>query len=1175
MDRFSRLHQPDEGYSEAPLYPSPATLQDPTSPFARAPTQASLQAFVGNLGSISVTVKKSALLSASFRSCLHLFLLCSILCVFYRLAIALRHYISFCLFLLVDLSIVVEYLVRPLFLKSDADADSLSLDMAMALLSDLPTSVVANIVHLLNPRLFIDFVQYLPPEVCLKIFGYLDPFSLVNAGRTSRSWYELTQDPRLWKRLYVLEGWKYVEAEISAYEQRLSRRLDLPAAAVPSFPPSKRSRSLPAAVRLQLPAEPDQDVVMSDPDAPSNASHSSNNGLTTSSLFGGAENVASGAGRGRTAGAGGDAAPPASPSPAQPSVSVQMDLDSEAPAPLSDFSSPSVGEILGAKGKGKAQPSLQSALCMWDGSSYKVNWRYLYSMRRRLESNWDRAKFANFQIPHEGHTEESHSECIYSLQFDSQYLVSGSRDWTLRIWNLRTRRLARPPLRQHTGSVLCLQFDASPSEDIIVSGSSDASVVVWRFSTGEVLQVLQAHSESVLNVRFDHRVLVTCSKDKTIKVFNRQALRYGDLGYSPPSGIEVFSPATIRLRRYGIEPDLRLELPVTAPYSLVSELNGHHAAVNAVQVHGRTVVSASGDRVIKIWDWPDSTLVRQINEHSKGIACVQFDGRRIVSGSSDNEIKIFDSATGVEVANLPAHTSLVRTVQAGFADLPYSVAEDEAEARRVDERYFRALEEGSIEMPEPGSRNTPRHRNAGSSRPEDITSYGAKIPPGGGGSSAGRIVSGSYDQSIIIWRRDKEGAWKDQHHLRHSDALSVAAVQRQRYRHIQRGLIPHPDPVEPSPDDQPATTVPPTTTATSTTSPPPNSSSSPSSLLGPLLSSGTITPTNSNMQASSPAQGPPPISVLNAATIAPLASPPLQSNFSQSGESSAAADQDTGIQDSISPPHNFTALIDYVVPRGVQALQTALANYPALLTYHSQIQAAILREPSSFARSQLRQAVSAALLRAQIRVRHSPATQGPESSATSTPISASDSPSASTSHSAAAVAAATQALVDTQIAAHTGGSASSRIAASTATPVHQTPAPASVAEVQMPRQSSHQQQQPLTNASSQHHHHHQQQQPHHHHRQPHRNHHHNHNQNGNNTNTNNANASNNNQVAGGGGGGNNANAPPEVPEIRVFKLQFDARQIVCCSQTSVIIGWDFCNGDPELEETARFFGTVE
>jgi F-box and WD-40 domain protein 1/11 len=40
---------------------------------------------------------------------------------------------------------------------------------------------------------------------------------------------------------------------------------------------------------------------------------------------------------------------------------------------------------------------------------------------------------------------------------------------------------------------------------------------------------------------------------------------------------------------------------------------------------------------------------------------------------------------------------------------------------------------------------------------------------------------------------------------------------------------------------------------------------------------------------------------------------------------------------------------------------------------------------------------------------------------------------------------------------------------------------------------------------------------------------------------------------------------------RVFKLQFDARRIVCCSQDSRIVGWDFANGDQDVMEASRFF----
>lgn len=44
---------------------------------------------------------------------------------------------------------------------------------------------------------------------------------------------------------------------------------------------------------------------------------------------------------------------------------------------------------------------------------------------------------------------------------------------------------------------------------------------------------------------------------------------------------------------------------------------------------------------------------------------------------------------------------------------------------------------------------------------------------------------------------------------------------------------------------------------------------------------------------------------------------------------------------------------------------------------------------------------------------------------------------------------------------------------------------------------------------------------------------------------------------------------------RVFKLQFDARRIVCCSQNRIIVGWDFANGDKDLEEAGQYFAETD
>lgn len=884
----------------------------------------------------------------------------------------------------------------------------------MALLHELPTSAISEIVQKLHPRLYINFVRQLPPEICLKILSYLDPNSLVCVIRTCRDWCDLALDSKLWERLYHLEGWKAVRKEIELWEARVNVGLS---DSISHLHRLQGSEGYATKVRAVPSDGDDGDVSMSDIDRVTSAGDSS----CGRSIFGSPNSSFSSMRR--------PAAPPLD------------DFDTESTSSRSraadrsfDSSEPRAKRRgVPATPEASLPPTLppkdpralrRSTLWMWDAghSRYRINWKYLYNMRRRLESNWELGKAVTFQFPHPRHPEEGHHECIYSLQFDSNFLVSGSRDKTMRVWNVHTRRLVRPPLVGHHGSVLCLQFDADPKEDILVSGSSDANIIIWRFSTGEIIQKLtRAHRESVLNVRFDKRILVTSSKDKSIKIFNRRPLRYGDLGYKE----DLVSPVGRPVRNYGYEPDLAQELPVIPPFSMIGKLDGHGAAVNAIQVRDRTVVSVSGDRHIKVWNWPKQICAQTIPAHDKGIACVEFDGRRIVSGSSDYEVCIFDAPTGLKVAQLRGHAHLVRTVQAGFGDLPYSEVEDEAEARRVDAEFFKAVGAGLVEHNGERHRRHGRRANAGSSRPSDVQAYGARLPPGGGGSRTySRIVSGSYDQSIIIWRRDKEGVWKPAHHLRQEEAAEAA--QR------REASLPNP-----------ATSVASLAQATPAPALPPS---------GYALSS------------------------VNQMPNLPLPNVHDAQPYLSSGV--------------------YTALIDEVVPAGALALQQALANYPGMLACHNYLQVTIERESSPYVRAQLRQVVADALLTLQnsqwARQREMQPIPGP------------------TSNSSMVSMAGSTASQET-----VGGSDNQQAsAAATATPQPAPPQTAEAAQAAAPE--ANRPQQPAHAAPM----------------------------------------------------------PDNVP-ARVFKLQFDARKIICCSQSPVIVGWDFCNGDPELEEASRFFATVD
>ncbi|TQN66503.1 F-box/WD repeat-containing protein 1A [Colletotrichum shisoi] len=961
-------------------------------------------------------------------------------------------------------------------------------ELAMAILDNLPTTAVVDIVQRLHPRLYIDFVHYLPPEVCLKILGYLDPVSLINVAMACRAWHELALDRKLWEKLYHMEGWKALYSEIHRWEDKVNEGLNQSASSLHRVRSSEDGHTYKKRTISE-----DDDLEMTDAGAAiprEEPANSSANTVMGSSIFGS----------------------PASATP-QPG---DMDVDRSAPASNSRSRERSFGFNSIGKGKGKAalvkEESLppmvpddtrgglaRSTLWSWDAPSsrYKLNWKYIYTMRRRLEQNWELGKCSHFQLPHPDHLDEGHQECIYSLQYDSDYIVSGSRDKTIRIWSMHTRRLQMKPLEGHTGSVLCLQFDSDPEEDLVVSGSSDSDVILWRFSTGKIIQRLKnAHSESVLNVKFDKRILVTCSKDKTIKIFNRRPLRYGEPGYGD---VDVVFSAPTRLRDYSYGNPMD-DLPLKPPYTMIGVLEGHGAAVNAVQICKNEVVSASGDRNIKVWDWTKQVCIRTVVGHGKGIACVQYDGRRIVSGSSDNEVKVFDRASGLEVASLRAHTSLVRTVQAGFGDLPFSADEDKAEAKRVDETYFKAIEAGVIAPFTEYSRSRRgQPRNAGSSRPEDITAYGAALPPGGGGGKYARIVSGSYDQSVIIWRRDKEGVWKDMQHLRPEEAAAAAQAHARA-----------------------------------------ESQAAAEALLA-AAGQGVLY----QMVASHAARGP-------------------------STGSSRAATLALAAQD---PAQVFMQLVDTVVPQGPTQLRQTLHNYPTMAMAHrAHIQAAIGREPNSRIRDELRNALHAALLEAQVILAggHGPAREqptivppslpplGPAAAGSATAGSAGGSTSGpltdmppsrqlTTAVSAGSVHARRP---DVRSQLGPAGGATSGATASTAGNTSPPAAPQVQGHLHIQGQG-----QPTQQGQGQ------------------------------------------GQVPTQPGAPVQTQATPvpvqgaqhAVPGVahhphmangdngpaRVFKLQYDARRIICCSQTNTIVGWDFCNNDPELEEVARFFGTVE
>jgi len=226
---------------------------------------------------------------------------------------------------------------------------------------------------------------------------------------------------------------------------------------------------------------------------------------------------------------------------------------------------------------------------------------------------------------------------------DGNLLISGSADKAITFWEIATgRRLANLPL--HADTVLALavspvekllasssfydpitlwdmalahkrhgllghsaRIDAlafSPDGTVLASGSGDMTIKLWDTNTGAEIRTLAGHAHQISSLAFspDGNTLASASWDGTVKLWNLKTRRQGRM--LEVSGRVNGVAWSADGKKLAIASD---SLQIWTPASRKPNplLLGHTDAVSAV-IFGRddyTLMSASGDRTIKLWRW--------------------------------------------------------------------------------------------------------------------------------------------------------------------------------------------------------------------------------------------------------------------------------------------------------------------------------------------------------------------------------------------------------------------------------------------------------------------------------------------------------------------------------------------------------------------------------------------
>lgn len=285
------------------------------------------------------------------------------------------------------------------------------------------------------------------------------------------------------------------------------------------------------------------------------------------------------------------------------------------------------------------------------GEHYVHPFKHLYRRRVLNRRKWFEEEPRRISFP--GHS----NSAVTCLEFDRNRIIEASDDTTINVYSMHRGR-KQFSLSGHEGGIWSLAYLG----DALISGSTDRTVRIWDLVTERCSHIFIGHTSTVrclqvvtpVNVNPDsdgppvweppYPLVISGSRDSTLRIWKlpmpgRDKAHLRNVPYSPTGDVEEAK---------------------TNPYHL-RLLEGHTHAVRALSAHGRTLVSASYDSTVRVWDILSGKCRHVLAGHGQKVYAVVYDHLReqCMSGSEDGTIRLWSTVTGECIRLLEGHGSLV------------------------------------------------------------------------------------------------------------------------------------------------------------------------------------------------------------------------------------------------------------------------------------------------------------------------------------------------------------------------------------------------------------------------------------------------------------------------------------------------------------------------------------
>jgi len=259
---------------------------------------------------------------------------------------------------------------------------------------------------------------------------------------------------------------------------------------------------------------------------------------------------------------------------------------------------------------------------------------------------------------------EGQGSWVYAVDANADYVITGSADGGLRLWDRLDGRMLRL-FDGHTAAVTSVVV--TPDGQKLVSGSGDSKVSVWDLASGERLNTFEDHEAWVyaVAVSSDGKWLVSGSADETTIV---RDIDSGIVAHTleAQSGeitsVAISSDGTTLVTASGDESLMTWDLSTGAAGKT---LEGHKGWVFGVAItpDGKQAVSVSEDKTARVWDLRSGALRHSIDLGVAGASIViAQDGGSAVVGTIDGRLIRLDITAGEITGTSRGHTARVSSL---------------------------------------------------------------------------------------------------------------------------------------------------------------------------------------------------------------------------------------------------------------------------------------------------------------------------------------------------------------------------------------------------------------------------------------------------------------------------------------------------------------------------------